>query len=282
MLDCRLRRANGKTIDGEALIDIQTVATTTDTEVKVLLEEHQQQLQGEHQEHKRDMKRSEAGSVAVSAEAAAATMMITSMEAVGEHGMKRINAENGLTLPADDRIRVQGVSILAMDEEDVIGEEEAMTATMESTPVTNNHEDTNSPLTPHPLSSSSGRRPPLSPLQRISNIYSNGQQQHSLSSSSGAFGIRGVQTVTSESGNSSGRVVSPQNSRRFKEATARVAVDALTRQLKRVANEASPPPPPSSKSSTSGGEAMNRQRQRQKLGWWQRQRKAGNGFESCP
>jgi hypothetical protein len=45
-----------------------------------------------------------------------------------------------------------------------------------------------------------------------------------------------VQTVTSESGNSSGRVVSPQNSRRFKEATmARVAVDALTRQLKRVA-----------------------------------------------
>ena len=33
-------------------------------------------------------------------------MMITSMEAVGEHGMKRINAENGLTLPADDRIRV--------------------------------------------------------------------------------------------------------------------------------------------------------------------------------
>ena len=45
-----------------------------------------------------------------------------------------------------------------------------------------------------------------------------------------------MQTVTSESGNSSGRVVSPQNSRRFKEATmARVAVDALTRQLKRVA-----------------------------------------------
>ena len=60
VLDCRLRESQRENYRlGEALIDIQTVATTTDTEEKVLLEEHQQQLQGEHQEHKRDMKRSD-------------------------------------------------------------------------------------------------------------------------------------------------------------------------------------------------------------------------------